>query len=99
VASKTWASANPDVARRFVAAMRETARWANTHHEDTARILAPVTHIDLATFATMQRSTYAAALSRDLLQPAVDVAVRYGALKAPFDTAELVAGAAPYQPR
>lgn len=98
VASKAWASTNPDAARRFVAAMRETARWANGHRADTARILSPVTHIDLPTFATMQRSTYAETLTRELLQPPVDAAVRYGALKEAFDTAELVAAAAPYAP-
>ena len=42
VASKSWVTANPDAARRFVAAMRETARWANTHRADTAKILMPL---------------------------------------------------------
>src|SRR5581483_6852053 len=40
VASKPWAQAHPDVVRRFVAAMRETARWANAHRAETAANLA-----------------------------------------------------------
>lgn len=99
VASKAWATANPDAARRFAAAMRETARWANGHHADTAKILMPLTGIDAATFAAMDRSTFAETLSRETLQPPIDVAVKYGALKEPFDTAALVSEAAPYAPR
>jgi len=30
------------------------------------------------------------------LQPGIDTAVRYGALKEPFDTAQIVAAEAPY---
>ena len=97
VASKAWVSANPDAARRFVAAMRETARWANAHHAETARILGPPSGIDAATFATMKRSLYAETLSRAMLQPPIDAAFKYGALKQPFDTRELVDGAAPFQ--
>ncbi len=96
VASKAWVTANPDAARRFVAAMRETAAWANTHHAETARILAPAAGIDLASFATMTRATYGERLTRALLQPGIDTAVKYGALKQPFDSAEIVAAAAPY---
>jgi NitT/TauT family transport system substrate-binding protein len=97
VASKAWVSANPDAAKRFVAAMRETATWAYTHRADTARILQPYTGIDAATFAAMSRSTYAETMTRAMLQPPIDTAYKYGALKAPFDTIELVNGAAPYQ--
>ncbi len=87
VISKAWATANPDATRRFVAAMRETARFANTHHAETAKIFGPVAGIDPALFATMTRATYGEQLTRALLQPGIDTAVKYGALKQPFDTA------------
>jgi NitT/TauT family transport system substrate-binding protein len=96
VVSKAWATANPDATRRFVAAMRETAAWANTHHAESARILAPAAGIDIATFASMTRATYGEHLTRALLQPGIDAAVKYGALKQPFDTATIVTAAAPY---
>ena len=76
VASKAWVSANPDAARRFVAAMHETARWANAHRADTAQILQPFTGIDAATFGAMDRSVYAETLSRELLQPPIDAALQ-----------------------
>jgi NitT/TauT family transport system substrate-binding protein len=96
VASKAWVTANPDAARRFVAAMHETARWANAHHAETAAILSPLSGVPLATFAAMKRAAYTDKLTRALLQPGIDAAFRYGALKAPFDTSEIVTGAAPY---
>jgi NitT/TauT family transport system substrate-binding protein len=96
VASKAWVTANPDAARRFVAAMHETGRWANTHPADTAKILSPLSGVPLPTFAAMERTTYTDQLTRALMQPGIDAAARYGALKQPFDTNEIVTAAAPY---
>ncbi len=50
----------------------------------------------LTTFANMERSTYTDQLTKALLQPGIDAAYRYGALKEPYDTAEALAAAAPY---
>ena len=96
VVSKAWVTANPDAARRFVAAMRETARWANTHPVETAKILSPLADVPLTTFAKMERSTYTDQLTKALLQPGIDAAYRYGALKESYDMAEAVAAASPY---
>jgi NitT/TauT family transport system substrate-binding protein len=96
VVSKAWVSANPDAARRFVTAMNEASRWANAHHAETARILAPVAGIDPAVLQTMTRATFGVQLTRAMLQPGIDAAVKYGALKQPFDSSEIVTAAAPY---
>jgi NitT/TauT family transport system substrate-binding protein len=96
VASKAWVEANPDVAHRFVQAMVESARWANTHHAETAKILSPLLGVDPAAFATMVRSTYGDVLSAQLLQPQLDAAYKYGQLKTPFDARQIVADAQPY---
>ncbi len=97
VVSKAWATANPDAARRFMAAMHETARWANTHPTETAKILSPpLADVPLTTFAKMERSTYTDQLTKALLQPGIDTAYRYGALKESYDTAESVTAATPY---
>jgi len=96
VASKAWVTANPDLARKFVQGMQDTAHWANAHHADTAKIAAPLTGIDLPTFALMARSRYGYELSAALLQPELDEAVADGQLKAPVDAAQWVADAQPY---
>jgi NitT/TauT family transport system substrate-binding protein len=96
VASKTWVAANPDAAHRFVEAMVEAARWANTHHAETAKILAPFLGTDPAGIAATARSTFGDTLTYALLQPQLDVAYKYGQLKAPYDTHQIVTDAQPY---
>jgi hypothetical protein len=44
----------------------------------------------------MERGTYTDQFTRALLQPGIDAAFRYGALKDSFDTAEIITAAAPY---
>jgi NitT/TauT family transport system substrate-binding protein len=96
VTSKAWAAAHPDLARQFVRAMIETAHWANAHHTETAQMLSEPSHIDVATFAQMTRSTYGDGLTATMLQPQIDAAFKYGALKQPFDARSIVADAQPY---
>jgi NitT/TauT family transport system substrate-binding protein len=96
VASKAWVTANPDAAHRFVEAMVEAARWANTHHAETAKILAPFLGTDAASIAATARSTFGDTLTYALLQPQLDVAYKYGQLKTAYDTHQIVTGAQPY---
>ena len=55
----SWAREHPDVVRRFAAAMRDTATWANANHAKSAGIVAKYTKLDPAVIATMTRSYYA----------------------------------------
>ena len=96
VASKAWVTANPDQARRFVQGMYDTAHWANAHHAETAKIVAPLANIDLATFSNMARSRYGDTLSVALLQPELDEAFKAGQLKTPFDATQWINEAQPY---
>ena len=89
VASKAWVQAHPDAARRFVSAMRQTARWANTHSVQSGAILARKLKLAPSVINAMARSKYAETLSAFTLQPALDVAAKYGALKA-MDARELL---------
>jgi NitT/TauT family transport system substrate-binding protein len=99
VASKAWVTANPAVARRFVAAIVETGRWANAHHAESAKVLGPLTGIEPATFAAMARSEYGDSLTASMIQPVIDVAVKYGQLKEPLNANDIVAQAKPYWSR
>jgi NitT/TauT family transport system substrate-binding protein len=96
LSSKTWVTANPDAAHRFVEAMVEAARWANTHHTESANMLAPLVHIDPTVFMAMTRATQGDTLTTQLLQPPIDAAFKYGQLKTPFDAKQLVSEAQPY---
>jgi NitT/TauT family transport system substrate-binding protein len=89
VASKAWVQANPAEARRFVAAMRETARWANTHHPETAVMLSKALKLAPAVVSAMSRTTYAETLTPAIMQPPLDVAAKYGIIK-PLNAGELI---------
>jgi NitT/TauT family transport system substrate-binding protein len=86
-----WVAKHPAEAKAFVTAMRETARWANTHHRESAAILAKYTHDTPEQIASVTRVTYGDTLTPDLIQPDIDAAVRYGVLKTPFPASELIA--------
>jgi NitT/TauT family transport system substrate-binding protein len=90
VASDDWLAANADSAKRYSAATIEAARWANTHHRETAPILAKWIKVDEAVIQAMTRATYGDRLTADLIQPVLDAAVKYGSLKEPMTAADLI---------
>jgi NitT/TauT family transport system substrate-binding protein len=96
VTTKTWAQANADLAKRFVAAMVETARWANANRPATAKILTDVAKLDARTAATMARAAYGDAISADMIAPPLAASLKYGALKTPADVPALIADTQPY---
>lgn len=87
--TKDWVAAHPDAARRFVAVMQQVARWANTHHDESLKILSDVSKADYP--KTMRRATYGEQLDAALFQPVIDNAAKYGAIPAPFAASELFA--------
>jgi len=91
-ATSTWAKAHPEELKRFVGATIEAGKWANAHHAESAKILEKYTKIQVTT--GMRRAVYADRLEAAQMQPLIDAAAKYGALKAPFRAADLVAPAA-----
>jgi ABC-type nitrate/sulfonate/bicarbonate transport system substrate-binding protein len=89
VTTRAWVRAHPAAARRFIAAMAETARWANAHHAQTAPILARRLKVAPALVASMVRATYPAALTPAIVQPPLDAAANYHVI-APMHAAELI---------
>ena len=83
-----YAKANPDVIRRFVAVMDQTADWANKNHERSAAILSDAAHIDIASVRGAVRSEYATKRDPALLQPMIALAAKYGGIK-PFAAEDL----------
>ncbi len=60
------------------------------------RSSSPLSGVPLTTFEAMERGTYTDQFTQALLQPGIDAAFRYGALKESYDTGEIVTAAAPY---
>jgi ABC-type nitrate/sulfonate/bicarbonate transport system substrate-binding protein len=84
----SWAQAHPDLVARFRAVMRETARWANTHHEESSKILEK--YMKLTSAPGMKRVPFAETIDRAQVQSLVDMAAKYGALKSSFPAADLL---------
>jgi len=90
-ATTAWVAAHPDLARKFAAALRETAAWANKNPQASAVILARVAKMDPAIAAKMYRSVYPERLDPATIQPVIDVTAKYGALPATFPAADMIA--------
>ena len=85
-----WASAHPDLVKKFQNAMRETAIWANANQGKTAVILARISKMDPDIAAKMYRSVYPERLEAGMIQPIIDVTAKYGGLPAVFPAAEMM---------
>ncbi len=83
-----WVQNHRNAARGFADAMRETARWANAHHAESAQILAKYTKIAVAPNQT--RVMYAETLEPKLIQPLLDAAYKSKLLKEPLSASTLL---------
>ena len=90
-ASKTWIDQDRDRARNAVAAINDTARWANTHHAETLAILLRNGKLDPEKSAGMQRVAFATALTPELIQPVLDVANQQKVFARTVDAGTLIA--------
>ena len=89
--TRSWAAANPDALRRYVAVMAQTARWANAHHTESARILEAETHVPVT--SVTKRVVYGEKLDGTLIQPLLDACATYGLLKARVAASDIMISA------
>jgi NitT/TauT family transport system substrate-binding protein len=90
IATPDWIGAHRPLLAEFVAAMRKAATWANAHHPESARILATALNKAPNEIDAIQRVGYITHLTPALLQPSIDLAARYGIIKAPFRADEIL---------
>ena len=89
-AKRDWLQQNHDVARSLLKAMYDTARWANTHHDETAAILVNNSKLDIDQVKKMTRVSYATSLDPSRLQPVLDIGFQYGLLKRKVKASEII---------
>jgi NitT/TauT family transport system substrate-binding protein len=85
-----YAAAHPDVIKKFVAVMLESARWGNANRPQSAQILVGINKMPLEVAGKMLRSYYGEKLSPALLQPVIDAAAKYGAIQSSFPASEII---------
>jgi NitT/TauT family transport system substrate-binding protein len=86
-----WTAQHADTTRKFAAVMREAAVWANAHHHESAQILAKYIKQSPEQIEGGARIVYATENDPTLYQPLIDLAAKYGALKAPFPARDIIA--------
>ena len=89
-ATESWLAVHGDVALTFASVIRETAVWANSHRKQTAKMLATFAHLDPQLARSMGRSTYGTSLDASMIQPIIDIQVKYGMMNAPIDPNEMI---------
>lgn len=86
----TWVAAHPGQAKRFVAVMKQTAEWANINHRESAEILAAHISRTADQINGGKRVIYGTSISTALIQPELDLALKYGLLAAPVRARDIV---------
>jgi NitT/TauT family transport system substrate-binding protein len=90
--SKTWVEADAGRAREFRTAIYETARWCNTHRDETSAVLARDAHIDPDIAKRMIRVNFQTApLVPANIQPVLDFGTRVKIFDRRVDASSLIA--------
>lgn len=89
-ASKTWIDQDRARAVNAVAAINETAQWANTHHAETLAILLKNGKLDGDKVAGMLRVAFATSLTPDIIQPVFDIANQEKIFSRPVDAKSMI---------
>lgn len=88
-ANHSWVEADHERAKRAIAAIYETQRWANTHRSDTLRIFADYTKLNIDSLRPMARTLYATQLIPSYVQPVLTTAARFKLLDRQVDATSL----------
>jgi ABC-type nitrate/sulfonate/bicarbonate transport system substrate-binding protein len=81
---------NPVVVKAFARALHDAAIYTNAHHAQTAAMMAEFTGVPLDIVTHMTRATDGLTLAPEQLQPALDAAVKYGAVRRAFPLQDIL---------
>jgi NitT/TauT family transport system substrate-binding protein len=90
-ATQDYEGRNAATLKKFAQVIYATARWANTHRADSAKILVKYAQLDPLVVREMARCQYAENLDVKTIQPALDAAAKYGALDRAMQATDIIA--------
>jgi ABC-type nitrate/sulfonate/bicarbonate transport system substrate-binding protein len=93
--SEDFASTHAEATKRFIIALKQAAIWANTHHHESAVILAKYLNVPPETYENAVRTDFATELKPDTIKPIIDLALRYGVIKAAIEPRSIVSSLVP----
>lgn len=89
-ATRAFADAHPDAIAKFVTAIREAARWANAHPNDTLPIVAKYTKTPIDVLERMPHILIEENMVPADFQPLLDAAAKYGMLSHPVKAEDII---------
>lgn len=89
-ARRDWLSANAAAVSRLRKAIYATARWANGHHDETALVVEKTAQMEPSVVNGMTRARYATTLEPQMLQPIIDIATTYKAVRQTIPAESLI---------
>lgn len=89
-ATDPWLQANAATAVKFANAVHATAVWANSHEKECRALLASSMKLEPQVANTMLMPLAGTSLDPALIQPVVDVMLKYGFLDKPLAPAEMI---------
>ena len=90
ITTKSYQQKNPETVRKVADSLLESARWANTHHPQSAEIVSKITKIPVATIEHEKRTVYCESMKNANLQVQLDAALKYGYITHPMTEAQLL---------
>jgi NitT/TauT family transport system substrate-binding protein len=89
--NRTYVASHLGIMRDFSRAERQAAAYVNEHPAQTVALLSKFTAIKPDIIAKMTRAQMGTTLDPKLIQPVVDVCVRYKVIPSPIDAAQMIA--------
>jgi NitT/TauT family transport system substrate-binding protein len=89
-ASSDWAAKHPDLVQAFARVVADSTNYTNTHHAETAAMLAAFTGQTLEVIEHSNRPELGTVLHLSEIQPLIDLAAKYKLIARPFPARELV---------
>jgi len=93
--SEDFVTTHADATKRFIIALKQAATWANAHHHESAVILAKYLNVPADTYENAVRTDFATALKPDTIKPIIDLALRYGVIRAAIEPRAVVSSVVP----
>jgi NitT/TauT family transport system substrate-binding protein len=92
ISTDAWLQKNPDLGKRVVGVLAQSAKWANSHPKESAQILGAYMKVESDQIESMPRALYDdhTHLNPSLVQPVIEAAVKYGALGRSMPAANLI---------
>lgn len=90
----SWTEKHPELSKKFVAVFERVSNWANAHQAESAQLYSKHSSFSLEDLKLAPRAQFEPTTSLELMQPVIDVALKYGAIKKSFHANDMLSSAA-----